>query len=98
MRVRNRKGSQASRRNRRGTDQLTGLGGANGMAEGEPLGIFAAELVKLDRVRFGLRPFRDDFHAEIMRQRHNGAQNDGSRARTVLANEGSIDLDGVERE
>ena len=39
------------------------------MPEGEALRIFAAELVELDGVGFGLRAFGDDLHAEIMRER-----------------------------
>jgi hypothetical protein len=43
--------------------------GVHRLAEGKPLRVFAAQLVKLDRIGIGLGALGDHVHAEVMRQR-----------------------------
>src|SRR5437899_3295646 len=52
----------------RGEELARGLR-AHRLAEHIALRVFAAELIELDRVRIGLRPFRYHLHAEIVRER-----------------------------
>src|SRR5208282_3858951 len=71
------------------------------MAEGEALRIFATDLRKFDDIGFAFRALGDSLHAEIMRQRDDGAQHRGAVALAYIglaAGEGAVDLDRVEGE
>src|SRR5262245_9516183 len=77
--------------------QRFGVVRAHGLAEVIALRIFAAELRELDRIRIGFGALGHDFHAEIVRERDDRAQDHGARALAVRPYEGLVDLDGVER-
>src|SRR5262249_55882429 len=67
-------------------------------AEGKTLRVFAAQLVELDRIGVGLRAFGDHVHAEVVGERDDRLQDHRPRAAAGGADEGLVDLDGVERE
>src|SRR5262249_34764221 len=71
---------------------------AHRLAEHVALRIFAAELIELDRVRIGLRPFRHHLHAEIVRERDDRAQDHRALTLGRGADGRLVELDGVERE
>ena len=72
--------------------------GIHRLAEGEALGVFAAELIQLNGIRICFRAFRDHVHAEVVRERDDRAQDHRPRALAGGAHERLVDLDGVERE
>ena len=67
-------------------------------AEGEALGIFAAELIEFDRVGIGLGAFGHHIHAEVVGERDDRFQDHRPGAAVGGAHERLVDLDGVERE
>ena len=59
--------------------------------------VFAAQLIELDRVRIGLGAFGDHVHAEVVGERDDRFQDHRAGAAAGGADEGLVDLDGVER-
>src|SRR5262245_21637289 len=78
--------------------QITGTFGVHGLAKSEALRVFAPELVELDRIGVRFSAFGYDFHAEIMRERDDRAQDHRPRSARRGPDERLIDLDRVERE
>src|SRR5262245_16507115 len=73
--------------------QRLGVVRAHGFAEVMALRILAAELRELDRVRIGFGALGHDFHAEIVRERDDRAQDHGAGPLAVRAHERLVDLD-----
>src|SRR6266480_2910831 len=57
--------------------------GAHRLAEVEALRVFAAELIEFDGIGLGLHTFRHHFHPEVVRERHDRAQDRRPRALAV---------------
>src|SRR5262245_62644296 len=78
--------------------QITATFGVHGLAKSEALRVFATELVELDGIGVRFGAFGHDFHAEIMRERNDRAQDHRPRSARSGPHEGLIDLDRVEGE
>src|SRR5262249_54698195 len=72
--------------------------GVHRLAASKALPVFAAELVELDRIRIRLRAFCDDVHAEVVGERDDRLQDHRPVPAARGADEGLVDLQGVERE
>src|SRR5436309_14227577 len=57
-----------------GLQERARMVGTHRLAEGEALRVFAAELIELDRVGIGFRALSHHFHAEVVSERHDRAQ------------------------
>ena len=80
-------------------DEIQRFGRAHGLAEIEALPVIAAHPRQVGGLLFAFRAFRHHFHAEIMRQRDDGT--DDERRVAIgghLCDEGAVHLQRIEGE